>query len=270
MKLSKADIGFILQIQHLEDDEIIELVLDYSKKYENNYTRATKISAIKCYLRDTKMLSDPSNLKLVIDEQLTQMLKDKVSQDGLPDQVPIGQHIIDKIKTFKNSNKRAELFIYLLMVTGRRPLEFLSGVFRKCHDGHLWIDKLSKKGGSHLHPADGYKLQLHKDHDGTDHFMELYDKLQKLMHVKSTGQQVKHKSLIDSAGRIARQLGLKLSNMRPLYVLLHQLESGDDKTNPGSFIMRLLHHENHSSVSNYNSRFYIEPETHISETLTLK
>jgi hypothetical protein len=123
--------------------------------------------------------------------------------------------------------------------------------------------------GGRPHPEEGYKIQLHKDNDGPDHFLDINNKFQKMLYTKS-GTRVKNKSILDIGGRLSRKLGLKLSHFRPLYVLLHQLENIDSKTNPSSFIMKLLHHSNHNSSAHYNARFYIEPETHITETLTLE
>lgn len=268
MKLSKDDILLLTQNPHLDDDELISKILEYCNKYKNDYTRVTKISAFKCYLRDHDLI-DPSKLNLIIDKELTNKLKSKINRDGLPDKKPIGRHVIDKLLALKDSDKRDDIFIYLMLASGRRASEFIEGNWKKCEKGHLRIDKLSKKGGDKVHPVSGYHIK--PSHGSVDNFLLLHSKLNGLLHNKSN-IKIKTKSLLDSAGRTIRKLTqnyLNLSSLRPLYVLLHQLLDTDCKMNPNSKIMKLLHHENHASSSNYNSRFYIEPETKFTETLTI-
>jgi hypothetical protein len=266
MKLSKNDLSFLLQIQHLDDDEIIELILEYCKKrYENDTTRATKINAFKMAVKGGDILFDKSKLSDIIDQDLTLKLKDKLNQDGLPDKRPIAQHIIDKLYSFKGSEHRDELFLYLMLTCGRRAAEFLEGAWTKCVDDHLWIDKLSKKVSTP--PETGYKIKLH--HAEPHEFIDLHTKMVKKMHNKA-GVRMKTKSMLDSAGRLLRKITdghLKLSHLRPLYVLLST--QMDSLRNPNTLIKELLHHENHASSSHYNQRFYIEPHKNIEETLTI-
>lgn len=269
MKLSKADIGFILLKRHLDDIELIDAILEYCTKYKNDYTRCTKISAFKCYLRDAKLLADQGNLNLIIDHALTQRLKDKLNNSGLPDKRPVGQHIIDKLLGYKDSQKRDEMFIYLLLVTGRRPSEFLDGKWRICEQGRLWINKLSKKGSQFGHPKCGYHINLIGC--SPDGFMDVYGRFDKSMFMVN-GSRIKNSSIIDSAGYTLRSVTdryLSLASLRPLYVLLHQMSDPESLTNDNTRIKNLLHHENHASSPHYNSRFYIEPESHITETLIL-
>ena len=225
---TKNDKAFLMQIQHLEDEEIIERILEYvNTNFANRGTRANRLSLLKKCVIQNEILSDISNAWKIGDPVLYQEMNQQREINCPKLRTQISRKYIDILIDCKNSDNKFELLFYLLLITGRRVSEFLNGEFKlvpdKSNQGqyHLYISNLSKKRNIESEDEDGYRIQLL--HETPTSFMKLLSKFNQLR-TKSNGQLVAPPSIV-SAGCVC--------------------------------INKLLDHENRSVSIFYNDKFEI-------------
>jgi hypothetical protein len=127
---TKNDKAFLMQIQHLEDEEIIERILEYvNTNFANRGTRANRLSLLKKCVIENEILSDISNAWKIGDPVLYQEMNQERENNCPKLRTQISKKLINILIDCKNSDNKFELLFYLLLITGRRISEFLNGEF---------------------------------------------------------------------------------------------------------------------------------------------
>ena len=130
--LNKSDEDFIT--------DITKFILNSSYTYR---TKSKKLTHIKNYVRDNKLLNDIKKINLIKAPELRKVLIETDKAKSLSDITPLDKKYIDLILSFKDSVKADELLIFLLFSVGRRITEFLNGKFT-IRDNKLYINKVAK------------------------------------------------------------------------------------------------------------------------------
>ena len=259
MNLSKNDHYFLLTHYHNQDDEFIQMILDYcNKKYQNEGTRANKISCMKKCCITHQLLNDASKAHLISDTDLYQKLNKQRLANMKTEKKPLNQNVVDSLKNCKEQGsielktnlKRSHYYIYLLLITGLRPSEFLLGDFSIRNDD-LYIKKLLKKRQCEI-PESGYKLNLL--YETPESFMDLLDEFNDLRCGKNP------KSVMCAASKLLSAMtdgALRLKDLRPVFIALSKLKPENKFIKQSCLVNDLLHHENVTTSIYYTDQFEI-------------
>ena len=261
---TKNDKAFLMQIQHLEDDEIIEKILEYvNTNFANRGTRANRLSLLKKCVIENEILNDISNAWKIGDPTLYQELNQQREINCPKLRTQISRKYINTLIDCKDSDNKFELLFYLLLITGRRVSEFLNGEFKLIADTsnkgqyHLYILNLSKKRNIESQDSNGYHIQLL--YETPTNFMTLLSKFNTLR-TKSNGKQMTHASIVSAGCVCINKLldqQLKIKDLRPMYIALSKLKPEHKNKIGSSLVQELLNHENRSVSIFYNDKFEI-------------
>ncbi len=265
MNLSKNDHHFLLTHYHNQDDDFIQMILDYcNEKYKNEGTRANKISCMKKCCVTHQLLDDPDKAYMISDSDLYQKLNKQRLANMKTEKKPLDQAVVDCLKNCKqqasmekkNNIKRSHFYIYFLLITGLRPSEFLLGDFSIRNDDlgsgpSLYIKKLLKKRNCQM-PESGYKLNLL--YETPESFMDLLDEFNDLRCGKN------NKCVMYAASKLLSAMTdgkLRLKDLRPVFIALSKLKPENKFIKQSCLVNDLLHHENVTTSIYYTDQFEI-------------